>query len=322
MIKRPTVFVLGAGASFPYGFPLGSGLRDIVIDPTRGYPKGQHYYWSKPDRLAEDFGLGTEYIAFVQKLRLSGYPSVDQFLEKNPVFTDVGRLAIAAALLPCESNSGLFPPRAPRDHWFEVFANILNVGEQKYLRNRVTIITYNYDRSLENYLVNVMRARLPQNSRALRRHFEHIPIIHLHGRLGRLGTMVDDAKGTVPYGHGGFMRDAPAAIRIAMREISVIHTVNPTTDAFIAARKALEEAERIYFLGFGYNATNLDRLQIFRKRWTPERRARCIVRGTSKGPSVREWKNVCMSSLGEAMHPTPRHRGGIAAFLRNVVDVD
>jgi hypothetical protein len=37
MIKRPTVFVLSAGASCPYGFPTGEGLVDEVVTLTRQF---------------------------------------------------------------------------------------------------------------------------------------------------------------------------------------------------------------------------------------------------------------------------------------------
>lgn len=321
MFKRPTVFVLGAGASHPYGFPLGSGLRDLVLDWERTRRR-ERVIWSTPAGLAEDLGLEREYAEFLRKLQMSGYPSVDQFLERNPAFTDVGKMAIAAALMPCERSARLFPPHAPRrDHWFEVFANMLHVGERNYLRNKVTILTYNYDRSLEQYLGHVMMARISEASSALGRHENHIPIIHLHGQLGGLGMIVDTARGIVPYGLGP-LRETVDAMRIAMREISVVHNVNPATAAFKAARQALDEAERIYFLGFGYNPTNLDRLQIFRKRWTPEQRRKCIVRGTSLGLSKRDWQTTCARALGGAMQATPRYRQGIAAFLRNAVEVD
>ena len=36
MIKTPTVFVLGAGASQPFGFPLGFELRDSAINMIKG----------------------------------------------------------------------------------------------------------------------------------------------------------------------------------------------------------------------------------------------------------------------------------------------
>jgi hypothetical protein len=32
MITTPTVLVLGAGASYPYGFPTGKGLRDLICE--------------------------------------------------------------------------------------------------------------------------------------------------------------------------------------------------------------------------------------------------------------------------------------------------
>ncbi len=111
------------------------------------------------------------------------------FLERSPEFTDIGTLAIAATLIPCESHSRLFPPNAPRrDHWYEVFANMLDVGERRYLRNRVTVITYNYDRSLEQYFASVMLNRLPARGSAVWRHYEHIPVLHLHGQLGEFGS--------------------------------------------------------------------------------------------------------------------------------------
>jgi hypothetical protein len=36
MITRPTVFILGAGASLEYGFPTGRGLRDQIVRELRG----------------------------------------------------------------------------------------------------------------------------------------------------------------------------------------------------------------------------------------------------------------------------------------------
>ena len=32
MITKPTVFILGAGASKPYGYPTGDGLKDFIVD--------------------------------------------------------------------------------------------------------------------------------------------------------------------------------------------------------------------------------------------------------------------------------------------------
>lgn len=317
MITKPTVFVLGAGASRPYGFPLGRQLRDSVV---RGRVPSQ---WRLSPRsmndLARELGKQDVHTAFVKALQTSGYSSVDWFLEKNPRFTDIGTITIAATLIPCESDRHLFPPNAPRrDHWYEVFANMLDVGERKYLRNRVTIVTYNYDRSLEQYLARVMLNRLPNRGSTLWRHYEHIPVLHLHGQLGEFGSEISSSKKSIPYGS-----DADAkAVQIAARGIRVIHEAKPTTKAFISARNALREAERIYFLGFGYNPANVTRLQVFNRSWSAARRAKCTVLGTSVGMSAREWEQTCRTAFNENMQLRPRFRQGITAFLRDVVEVN
>jgi hypothetical protein len=273
MIRVPTVFVIGAGASKPYGFPLGSELRNLTVDPRPRWPKRERVF-RRNDLLSvlEVVDPEEQYGRFSIALQSSGYTSVDQFLEKNPRYTAIGTIAIALALIPCERREKLFPPASPRsDHWYEVLVEMLDVGDPKYLRNRVTLVTYNYDRSLETYLSHVIRSRLEHHEHharrdVLARHLKHVPILHLHGQLGAL-----DAR---PYG----WQMLPSDVQIAANGIKVIHAVNPQTAAFVAARKALREAKRIYFLGFGYNETNLARLKVFSREWSAARRKGCIVR--------------------------------------------
>jgi|KBSMisStaDraftv2_1062788.scaffolds.fasta_scaffold271512_1 hypothetical protein len=316
MITKPSVFVIGAGGSRPYGFPLGAELVGDVLAPLRRLSAREREGRSTVKEIVEELGLKNTYDEFLKALRTSGYPSVDRFLEKNPRFDEIGRLAIAYALLPCETDDRLFPPHAPRrDHWYEVFANILELGDRrKYLRSPVTIITYNYDRSLEYYLGNLMLNRLPRRGRTLWRHHDHIPILHLHGTLGQLGVGDD----CVSY------ETAPNAkyLQLAARGISVVHTAKPNTHAFTAARRALRDAERIYFLGFGYNPVNVARLRVFDHAWSLKKRARCIVRGTSVGMSRREWEQTCQVTFNGNMAPQPGYRSSITTFLREAVDLD
>ncbi len=316
MITRPTVFVIGAGGSRPYGFPLGAELVGDVLAPLRRLSAREREGRTTIREIAEELGLKDTYNAFLKALRTSGYPSVDRFLEENRRFDEIGRLAIAFALLPCEIDDRLFPPHAPRrDHWYEVFANILELGEsRRYLRNHVTVISYNYDRSLEYYLGNLMLNRLPRRGRTLWRHHDHIPILHLHGSLGPLGGGDD----CVSY------ETAPNAkhLQLAAREVSVVHTSNPNNRVFNAARRALRDAERIYFLGFGYNPVNVARLRVFDHAWPLKKRARCVVRGTSVGMSPREWEQTCRVTFNGNMSPQPRYRSSITTFLREAVALD
>jgi hypothetical protein len=44
MITTPTVFILGAGASKPYGFPDGAGLREALLQGVIGRFKTRHLW--------------------------------------------------------------------------------------------------------------------------------------------------------------------------------------------------------------------------------------------------------------------------------------
>jgi hypothetical protein len=72
MISKPTVFVLGAGASMPYGFPSGKALCNSICNDTRNWPS---------------FGIDTDiYHEFATALQTTKQSSVDAFLEHRQEF--------------------------------------------------------------------------------------------------------------------------------------------------------------------------------------------------------------------------------------------
>jgi hypothetical protein len=72
-----TTIVVGAGASKPYGLPLGRELRDLVLKiPTGNYPT----------RLLNQFGISQDtFRDFRNDLQMSAISTVDSFLEKRPI---------------------------------------------------------------------------------------------------------------------------------------------------------------------------------------------------------------------------------------------
>lgn len=78
MITEPTVLVLGAGASKPYGFPSGKELKDLVCKRL--------YYdlateFKQPGKTLMEIGFTKEEIqTFRDALYFSGRSSVDAFL--------------------------------------------------------------------------------------------------------------------------------------------------------------------------------------------------------------------------------------------------
>ena len=103
MISEPTVFVLGAGASCPYGYPSGIGLRaDIISSFCDQY---QHYMDSDPNLkryIAQQSNKAKE---FTDKFEKSSTKSIDLFLARNPEFDDIGKMAITFRILSAEYYS-------------------------------------------------------------------------------------------------------------------------------------------------------------------------------------------------------------------------
>ena len=145
MITIPTVLVLGAGASYPYGFPTAKELRILICEA-----------FTNPNTpasrlLGEASGHSPDgFFRFREAFLKSGQPSVDAFLEWRPDFLAIGKLAIAYCLLPFEDESKLFTPPGNRGgDWYQYLSVKLNASFEDFGSNKLSIITFNYDRSLE-----------------------------------------------------------------------------------------------------------------------------------------------------------------------------
>lgn len=285
MFSKPTVLILGAGASAPYGFPLARGLRDLVCRLPNTAAAG----------AIADLGYGPEELReFVQTLRYSGCTSVDWFLEDHPEFTEVGKAAIAAALIPFENPDRLFPPGAPTSHWYELLLNTLYSSGGAFDGSSLSIVTFNYDRSLEHYLFRVLQTRSGAADRAAE-NLARLEIVHVHGRLGGLYPLVSDGRPYLP-------QISSDKIRTAADQIIVVGEASGKTVEFERARALLFEAERIIFLGFGFHPESIRRLGVFEEPWNDEHCRRVQVQGTKFGVPPPAWEQIRSEVL---MHAAP-----------------
>jgi hypothetical protein len=248
MITRNTVLVLGAGASTPYGLPSGADLyEEIVVGLSHpGHTLCQTLIQCQfPEHTLQTFAA---------QLRYSGLRSVDQFLEHQPQWIAVGKHAIAAALLPRERGDTLFRTDARTANWLKLMYGRLAAPIDVFRNNRLTIITYNYDRCVEEFLFTALANTYglsPLDAGVLS---EAIPVIHLHGTLGALrGTTA-----TVPYGAD----PAPLCVAHCADNIRIIHEPIDDDPVFRRAHEALRAADVVAFLGFGYHPVNLARLKL------------------------------------------------------------
>ena len=245
MITTPTVMILGAGASCPYGFPLGRDLRNQIC--------------RMGDAEQDDLQFNPDERRLFEKLRstlsTSGHSSVDAFLETRQELVEIGKIAIAFQISRLEDESKLFPPTAPTDSWYESLANLVlpptlrGLGWGDYSKNlsSLKIITFNYDRSLERYLTTVANNRLQSDLQSPRPEIDAL-IVHVHGSLGELSRR-------------SYVPNATADdIRRSSRSILIVHEAPDESREFKTAKEALRAAQQILFFGFGYYEPNMKRL--------------------------------------------------------------
>jgi hypothetical protein len=152
VITEPTVLILGAGASYPYGFPTAKQLKASICEA-----------FANPDTTAcrllgdnSDFNRDAIF-GFREAFYRSGLPSVDAFLEKRADLLPIGKLAIAYGLIPFEDENMLYQLTPGRGgHWYEYLSEKLNTSFEDFGANSLSIITFNYDRSLEHYLFTAL----------------------------------------------------------------------------------------------------------------------------------------------------------------------
>ncbi len=288
MITKPTVIILGAGASSVYGFPTGQGLVSNIISNLRPLSKSETRGGNDwVPFLIVNFDLKEEEIYdFQEKLHYSRI-SVDAFLEYRNEFLKVGKLSIAMSLISHENNQKLF---SAERNWLDYLRNKLDAPFDVFGENELSIITFNYDRTVEQYLFTVLKNTYGRSDAECVEQLNKIPIIHVHGKIGSLPWQEENGR---PYEN----TFTPENIKLASDQIIIISESNEDSEEFRQAFELLKKADegKIYFLGFGYNPVNLRRLKFNElknlKKYDP------IALGTSyKFPATKqrvladEWK--------------------------------
>ncbi len=109
MFEVETVIILGPGASMPYDFPSGKDLKFAISDALN---RGVDMIRNGNDllktpliyRAIREYKFSEQAIAFfANDLQTALQPSIDSFLEIYTDYIEMGKIAIAASLIPHES---------------------------------------------------------------------------------------------------------------------------------------------------------------------------------------------------------------------------
>ncbi|MFC1805791.1 SIR2 family protein [Planctomycetota bacterium] len=257
--ERRIALVLGAGSSHHFGFPLGEELVTLIrrraADILPRLAKGKEVAYG-PDQLrerAQDFAK-----------KLGPAKSIDVFLGLNPTFWDDGKKTIAGILLELEDERKLFDlgeiDKKLYDPWYKEFWDwLLRRDLRDFGSETLSIITFNYDRSLEHYLHSAARRMLEETEHDPTELLRKLRIVHVHGQLGPLQLRQYEVG--VPYG-GDQSKGTPTVpcILRAAEDIEIISEAEDDSTEFLEAREYLAEADTIILLGFGFHPDNLRRL--------------------------------------------------------------
>ena len=279
MISTPTTFVIGAGAGVPYGYPTGAELTRIVMGDVRafdwqGAPVDERIVRAKAAAAGRLEGAVKEarYVetnrqlpvleALRRALRYATPLSIDALLMQRQEFVEVGKQAIAAALLPFEVNKdwSLFPYSGD---WIGHLVRAMYGDGEGAPEEAVRIVTFNYDRLLEHRLTLALSALRGVSVVEAWEAVQKIPMIHVYGSLGEY--VPEPVYGKVDWGGSASAAVNAERVNLAAQSIRLIHERggdDALTPEVETARGFISDSQRVWFLGFGYDATNVERLAV------------------------------------------------------------
>src|SRR6516162_3764670 len=267
MFNKPTVFIVGAGASAECGLPTGSQLKDRIRGGLGFQFEGGQL--RKGDEallqlLRGRFSQVNPYIKAGHELSatITTFPSIDEALHwwrPRLEIVELGKLAIAHYILDAERRSPLAGKQrsvnieAANDTWLATFISMALSGLEQRAVSRafenITIINFNYDRTIETYLYSALQRRGGISSEEAKQCVTGLKVIRPYGSIGKLDWQ---EQAGIPY--GGHENSVAAQVEKNIRTFTE-QAQEETVSASI--NQALGNAEIAIFLGFGFHQQNM-----------------------------------------------------------------
>lgn len=264
IITKKTVFILGAGASIPYGYPSMDELRDdIVQNFNSNYKK---YFLENAWDVNQAQAIDRLINKFLVPFEASG-DVIDVFLSnpENASIKDLGRLAIACSIYTFELSSTFNHNTKHKKYhldWYRwLIQQLKRPLDKKYeiSKHNIGFVTFNYDRSLEYYFYDsIKHSNTNIASNKITEEINQIPIHHVYGQLIKLPwqkTTNKEDQTSCPT--AAYKNISSSQIVNASNNIEVIEENRKSNQSVNDARKLINSADRIFFLGFGFDQANL-----------------------------------------------------------------
>lgn len=237
-------------------------------------------------------------------------PSIDNFVDShrsNTRIAEVGKLAIASAILKAERQSTLYvsPTNTYNklnfarvaDTWFHAFFQLICLNSQEEdLPARlscVRVVTFNYDRTLEHFLFHSIQNYYGCSPERAAEILSYLTVFHPYGKVGNLPWQNSGVG--VPF--GGDMHSS-ALLQVSKGLRTFTEGTSESESQIESIRESIFKAEIITFLGFAYHELNLQ-LLFGPQRKIPIRPSKQVF-GTAMGLSESNKKAISaeLASLG------------------------
>ncbi len=281
MINKKTVFVLGAGASCPYGYPSGARLRELICFNGGFLQNYKEYLQSNKSVITKNENKLGDLNQFIKTFKDANIKSIDVFMADNPKLAPIGKYIIAYEIFRAEHRS-CFGEEAERiqerledlrqdpnrkeylrgtadfqggDWYFYLYNRLIGVGKDAlpdFSDGNLAFITFNYDRSLEQFFYKSLRNLFTEVSEdRIVQSLKQLKILHVYGQIAPLKWQnPSDYVDYKPKTDESLLQRAANNIRTIYEEKQ-----NPE---LIAAQNLLKQSDEIFFLGFGYAPENME----------------------------------------------------------------
>jgi hypothetical protein len=277
MFSQPIIFVVGAGASAEFGLPAGGEMKKRLaksLNFNRG-PSGTIIGDREMfDMLGIMFGQQSgdrQNDATELATRIGEFESIDEALHwfsGRPETVAIGKAAIVREILQSERGSILFNESNPEiipsksydrtwlPHFLSMLVSSLRREQSKELFRNVTLINFNYDRTIEHYLYSRLQTNFGFEAAEAAETIGTLQMIRPYGSIGALPWQNGNK---VPY--GDHIRMDHKKMFLLAQNVRTYTEQNLSHDLRSAIQSVMNAARLIVFLGFGFHQQNMTLLQ-------------------------------------------------------------
>ena len=280
MLRNQTLFVVGAGASFEFGLPLGTALAEKIsaklhfkFDMWRLIEGNEDFLSALRQKFSDEEILKSHLDAcsrIKSGIRLA--KSVDNYIDTHKHDTKValiGKFAIFDCIAEAERSSKLyFEPNSSKvtfdleklgKTWVAELVDILFYGVSKSnvadVFANLSIVSFNYDRCIQQALVLALHTLYHLDISQCYELVSKLRIIYPYGSLGTLSSIHD--ANSVPFGADIFrpyLFELSKNIRTYSEQVADVEMMTQISNE-------VTKAKNIVFLGCAYHQQNIDMLK-------------------------------------------------------------